>query len=301
MSVSSTRQQGPPSFSMPEHRRTSARGGDASVAAPRPRWSSAPHSGGAAGVERSRTSDAGRRVLNVGFALIGLVMGAPLMAVVALAMKVTSPGPILAGQPRVGLDRRRSLGPDPSWGRRSADLGGWIFTAYTFRVTRESPVPDRDPPSHGEAEVTPLGSLLKVSRLERLPQLFNVLRGDMNIVGPRPERPDRLRELRAELGAGFRRYAERQRVLPGMIGPAQVERAWSGFDVPGNGLELDLEYVRSRSAIRDLSIMASIIPTLILRSVWEKQRSPSSEDVHDAHLDPHAGAARKPNVVRHPA
>lgn len=251
-----------------EPRRPSVGGGDASIAAPRPRWSSPPHAGHATRVESGGAPDQARRALHVGVALVVLVLTAPLMAMVALAVRATSPGPILSRRPRVGLDRRRERESESVRGRRSADWGGRIFNAYTFRVTRESTVHDQDQPSDAEAEVTPLGSLLKASRLDGLPQLFNVLLGDMNVVGPRPERPELLRELRDELGASFPRYAERQRVLPGIIGPAQVARTWSGYDGPQDGLrcdlERDLEYVLKRSAFHDLSIMASIILGLFL-------------------------------------
>ncbi|MEJ2207355.1 MAG: sugar transferase [Gemmatimonadota bacterium] len=211
-------------------------------------------------------------MLNVGVALVGLVLASPLMAVIALAVKTTSSGPILRRQPHVGLDRRRSRRPGPH-GRRSLDRGGRIFDACTFRVTRWGTVQDQAPPPAGEGPLTAVGSILRACGLERLPLLFNVLRGDMNVVGPRPERPDLFRDLREELGASYGRYAERQTVLPGITGLAQVSGAWNGYPARQDGigpeLDLDLEYVRRRTAARDLSILASLIPVMLLRRIRE--------------------------------
>jgi lipopolysaccharide/colanic/teichoic acid biosynthesis glycosyltransferase len=98
-----------------------------------------------------------------------------------------------------------------------------------------------------------------------LPQLFNVVRGDMNIVGPRPEQPTIFQELRRELGA----YQERQKVLPGITGWAQVNLGYdTSLDDVKRKVELDLEYIDRRSATEDLAIMARTMPVMVFRRVW---------------------------------
>lgn len=263
----------PLSLEAPGPSRDAGRAGEASIAAPRPRWSTPrPTVYGARGA-RQKSADRVRRALNVGVAFSALILASPLMALVALAVKTTSSGPIFHRQPHVGLDRRRSRGEELARRRRCLDWGGRVFNAYSFRVTRWSLSGKGAQPFRGDAPLTPVGSILRACRLEGLPLLFNVLRGDMNIVGPRPERPEPFRDLREELGAGYSRYAERQTVLPGITGFAQVSRAWDGHpaqrDGVGSELELDVEYVRSRTATRDLSIMASVIPLMFLRRIRE--------------------------------
>src|SRR3990172_6462952 len=129
-----------------------------------------------------------RRFLNVVVATVALLFALPLMALIALAVKLTSRGPVFYTQTRVGIDRRQGNGGN--W-RRTVDFGGKLFTIYKFRTMEVRPEgadhqvwarPD-DP------RVTLVGAFLRKCRLDELPQLINVLRGEMNIVGPRPEQP----------------------------------------------------------------------------------------------------------------
>jgi lipopolysaccharide/colanic/teichoic acid biosynthesis glycosyltransferase len=205
-------------------------------------------------------------VLNVVVAAIGLLLTAPLILVIALFVKLSSPGPVLFTQERVGIDRR--AGRDrrarrSGAGRRTADEGGKIFKIYKFRTMRARP-------AHGEQvwarvddpRITAVGAVLRKYRLDELPQLWNVLRGDMNIVGPRPEQPEIFKRLRTSVD----NYTARQRVLPGITGWAQVNHHYDqSLDDVRRKVEFDLEYIHARSAVEDLRIMAMTLPVMVGR------------------------------------
>jgi len=216
------------------------------------------------------TRDRNVRRLNVLVAAVGIVVTLPFMALIALAVKLTSPGPILYRQPRVGHDRRRGrgaqghLGPsDPDIGRRDDNAGGRIFTIYKFRTmtARSGELGTTDVWARPDDQrITPLGSVLRGHRLDELPQLFNVLLGDMNVVGPRPEQPEIFQRLQDDVEA----YRERQRVLPGITGWAQVNHAYDqSLDDVCRKVELDLEYIRRQSPMEDLRIMARTLPVMV--------------------------------------
>ena len=160
-----------------------------------------------------------RRTINLTIALLALIILLPIMLLIGVLVRLTSRGPVLYTQTRVGLDRR--LAPLASQNhRRERNLGGQPFTIYKFRTMRV------DAEHHSGAvwaqqadpRVTPVGRLLRQYRLDELPQLLNVLRGEMNIVGPRPERPTIFAELREHI----REYPLRQRAKPGITGLAQI-------------------------------------------------------------------------------
>jgi len=202
------------------------------------------------------------RVLNVVAAAASLVVLLPLMLVVAVMVKLSSRGPVLYSQPRVGLDRRglRGRGEDA---RRTQDHGGRIFTIYKFRSMRTA---DSDSPQvwaqEGDARITRVGKILRQFRLDELPQLWNVLMGDMNLVGPRPEQPEIFAELRREV----RHLPGRQQVLPGITGLAQVTHHYDRcIDDVRWKADLDLEYIRNRSPLLDLEIMARTLPAVVTK------------------------------------
>jgi lipopolysaccharide/colanic/teichoic acid biosynthesis glycosyltransferase len=215
---------------------------------------------------RGAVSDGSIRRLNVLVALIGIVVTLPLMVLIALAVKLTSAGPVLFRQQRVGHDRRRDRGAGnqaSDEGAREKDAGGRIFTMYKFRTMvacengTEAPEAWASP---DDFRITPIGSFLRTYRLDELPQLFNVLRGDMNVVGPRPEQPMLFRALRSQV----ERYPERQVVLPGITGWAQVNQSYDQcLDDVRRKVDLDLEYIRRRSPAEDLRIMARTLPVMM--------------------------------------
>jgi lipopolysaccharide/colanic/teichoic acid biosynthesis glycosyltransferase len=203
------------------------------------------------------------RLLNVAASLLLLLLTAPVMLVVAVLVKLTSRGPVLFRQTRVGVDRRGPASAPVHW-RRTYDYGGRLFTMYKFR-TMAAADPDNVLQVWAQPDdprVTPLGRVLRRFRLDELPQLFNVLKGDMNLVGPRPEQPRIFAELRDQV----QRYSERQRVLPGITGWAQVKLPYdSCVDDVRNKVSLDLEYIATRSVRRDLKILAMTVPVMLLR------------------------------------
>jgi len=208
-------------------------------------------------------NESARRALNVLVALLGIVISMPLMLVVAVLIKLDSPGPVIYKQQRVGLDRRGRRGTEAENHGRSADLGGRIFTIYKFRTMRTSPRDDdQTRASRNDRRVTRVGRLLRATRIDELPQLLNVLKGDMNIVGPRPEQPIIFAELRDEVSG----YRDRQRVLPGITGWAQVNLGYdTSVEDVRRKVELDLEYIDRRSATADLLIMAKTMPVMVWR------------------------------------
>jgi lipopolysaccharide/colanic/teichoic acid biosynthesis glycosyltransferase len=113
-----------------------------------------------------------------------------------------------------------------------------------------------------DPRITTVGRFLRAYRLDELPQLFNVLRGDMNVVGPRPEQPEIFSKLREDVDG----YAQRQRVLPGITGWAQVNHHYDQCveDVTKK-LELDLDYISRRSPLEDLKIMTRTPVVMVLR------------------------------------
>jgi lipopolysaccharide/colanic/teichoic acid biosynthesis glycosyltransferase len=207
--------------------------------------------------------DRGRRALNVAVASVGLIVSAPIMVAIAALIKLTSGGPVLYGQARVGLNRR-SPGSDGGNHRRTADVGGRTFTIYKFRTmsvdksegaTQVWAAPD-------DTRVTRVGRVLRQFRLDELPQLVNVLKGDMNVVGPRPEQPRIFADLRTQI----HEYAERQRVRPGITGWAQINRHYDeSVEDVRRKVALDLDYISRRSLTRDLKIMFLTAPTVMLR------------------------------------
>jgi lipopolysaccharide/colanic/teichoic acid biosynthesis glycosyltransferase len=203
-----------------------------------------------------------RRALNVAVALLLLLLIWPLMLAIALLVKLSSPGPVIYRQTRVGIDRRRGE-PGVGANLRRVDYGGKLFTIYKFRtMTWDPDCTVQLWARRNDPRVTPVGRMLRTCRLDELPQLFNVLRGDMNLVGPRPEQPRLFQELREEIPY----YDHRQRVLPGITGWAQVNRGYDGTleDVRAK-VRLDLEYIRRQSAWLDLVILLRTVPVMLFR------------------------------------
>jgi lipopolysaccharide/colanic/teichoic acid biosynthesis glycosyltransferase len=230
----------------------------------------------------ARTPSQGRderviRMLNVTVASIILVLTLPIWLVVAVAIKLTSRGPVFYTQQRVGLDvrrraDRRNVGRAPAnaasdkggSGRRADDLGGRPFTIVKFRTMRI------DAESSGTAvwasandhRLTPVGGFLRSCRADELPQLLNVIRGEMNLVGPRPERPELFRQLRSQVPD----YQKRQRVPPGITGHAQVHLQYdTSVEDVKRKVEHDLEYIARRTVWEDLRIMLKTIPVMLFR------------------------------------
>lgn len=205
-------------------------------------------------------------------ALVGLVCLLPLFGLVGIAIKLDSPGPIFFKQERVGINRRRRdrrENPDSLLvsrrerdDRRVENSYGRPFMVYKFR-TMVTDAEKRCGPiwaTKNDPRVTMVGRFLRKTRIDELPQLLNVLRGEMSMVGPRPERPFFIQKLTTEIDC----YTRRLEVLPGITGLAQVE---GGYDATVEDVRAkvnyDLQYIRSAGIRKDLTIMIRTISVVL--------------------------------------
>mgnify|MGYP001558905588 FL=1 len=203
-----------------------------------------------------------KRILDTTIATVALVMLSPIMFLCALAIRRESRGPALYSQVRVGLDRRHRPGPSLNGGERRRRTGyGRLFKIYKFRSMVQGaergtgPVwcSDRDP------RITKVGGFLRRTHLDELPQLVNVLRGEMSIVGPRPERPEFVERLAVEIPG----YLQRSAVLPGITGLAQVKYRYDrDLQTAAMKLLYDLYYIRNSGLLFDVKIMAATVAVM---------------------------------------
>jgi len=181
-----------------------------------------------------RLHAAAKRTIDVAIAIAAVVLLAWLLGMVAVLIRLTSRGPVLIRQTRVGR-------------------GGRLFTMLKFRTMRADAEREAAPvwPRRNDPRCTPLGRLLRRFGVDELPQLFNVLRGQMSLVGPRPERPCFVAVFAAHLPS----YTLRHRVKPGITGWAQVNGFTGDTSIRGR-LEHDLRYIGKPSILFDLVILA---------------------------------------------
>ena len=176
-----------------------------------------------------------KRAVDVAASCIGILLVAPLFAVVAVAVKLTSKGPIIYAQDRVG---------------RFGDS----FRIYKFRTMRMDAEVSGPVWAAGESDprLTPIGGFLRRAHLDELPQLFNVFKGNMSLVGPRPERPHFVEQL----DRAIPRYDQRLLVKPGMTGLAQVHYRYDqSIEDVKRKLRFDLLYVRRMCLMLDAKIL----------------------------------------------
>jgi len=198
------------------------------------------------GFRKSRFLGTMKRAMDVACASLGLVLAAPLMLIAAAAIRMTSPGPVLYHQQRVGKN-------------------GHIFTVHKFRSMRVDAEAATGPvwaAKHGDTRVTPIGAFLRRSRIDEVPQLWNVLKGNMSFVGPRPERPEFVEELTNQI----RFYGQRHIVRPGLTGWAQVRYTYGATTEDAlQKLQYDLYYIKNLSIALDLFIIFETVKTVVLR------------------------------------
>ena len=183
-------------------------------------------------------------VLNRIIAAAGLIVASPLMALTALAVKLSSPGPILYRQVRVGMD----------------DVP---FTVYKFRSMRldAEAVTGAVVASKDDPRVTKVGKIIRSLLFDELPQLYNTLKGDMSIVGPRPERPEFVRDLSQKIPY----YRQRHCVRPGITGWAQINFKYGeNLEDTMRKLEYDLYYIKNMSLSLDTYIIFHTVKTMLL-------------------------------------
>ena len=186
-----------------------------------------------------------KRIMDVILASVGIVLIAPILAAIAILVKLTSPGPILYRQERCGLNGRSFMMLKFRTMRMDAEAGGAQMTAAD------------DP------RKTRLGSILRATNLDELPQLFNVLMGDMSLVGPRPERPVFVRKFKKSIP----NYMARHAVKAGMTGWAQVN-GWRGNSSLRKRVQFDLYYITHWNPLFDIRILF----LTVWRMLFQKQK-----------------------------
>lgn len=197
------------------------------------------------GFKRGNLFKAVRRALSFVISLIGSILSMPLIPFIMLAIKLDSDGPVFYKQERVGKNGR-------------------IFKVIKFRTMRKDAEALSGPQWAGDSDprVTRVGKFLRASRLDEIPQLWCVLKGDMAFVGPRPERPEFVNGILKDI----RYYGVRHMVRPGITGWAQIKYKYgSTVDDAREKLQYDLFYMKNQSIGLDLMIMFLTIKTVILR------------------------------------
>jgi len=184
-----------------------------------------------------------KRVLDIAVSVVGLIPGIPILLLSGLLIKLTSPGPVIYRQRRVGL-------------------GGIPYVLFKLRTMRA------DAESGGavwaqkqDTRVTRVGYFFRKWRIDEIPQLFNILKGEMSLVGPRPERP----EFTEKLATFIPFYNERQLVQPGLTGWAQVRYPYAAsFEAAARKLQFDLYYIKNMSFLLDASILLRTFKTILV-------------------------------------
>lgn len=185
-----------------------------------------------------------KRLVSVSVSLACLLVFLPLIPLIAIAIKLSSPGPVLYRQKRVGLN-------------------GAIFTCYKFRTMREdAEAAGPQWAGNDDPRITWVGRWLRSTRLDEVPQLWNVLRGDMSFVGPRPERPEFVEWLTREIPY----YQLRHIIRPGLTGWAQINYHYgASLEEAREKLRYDLYYIKNLSVMLDLLIVFQTVKTFLLR------------------------------------
>ncbi len=212
-----------------------------------------------------------KRLTDVVFALIMLSAAAPVMIVIALLIKLDSAGPIFYTQLRIGSNRRKSRrNYDPSiledsyfkagHNKRRLAYFGQPFKIFKFRSMRS----DAEAQGHQwcqekDPRITRIGNLLRKSHLDELPQIFNILKGDMSLVGPRPERPEFIKELLHSIPD----YEKRLMVKPGLTGLAQIlHRSDITIQDVKKKVKYDLLYLKKGTILSDIRIIFGTAPLM---------------------------------------
>jgi len=192
---------------------------------------------------RARINELARTIMHRAVALLGAVLSLPIVIVTAILIKIESRGPILYKQERMGKNGR-------------------VFTLMKFRSMRTDA--EKDGPvwaKTADERMTRVGSVIRKIRVDEIPQFWNILRGDMNFVGPRPERPHFIAQLAQEIEY----YEQRHLIAPGLTGWAQIKYPYgASIEDARQKLEYDLYYIKNQSITLDATIMFETIKTILL-------------------------------------
>ena len=183
--------------------------------------------------------DVYQRVLDIILSVIGLLVGIPLMIIFGILIKIEDNGPITYKQERLGKGGKRF----------------YIYKLRSMRTDAEkfgAQWAEKDDP-----RITKVGKFIRKTRIDEIPQLFNILKGDMSIIGPRPERPEFTLEFNEEIPGFINRLA----VKPGLTGWAQVN---GGYDItPKEKLVEDIYYIKNRSILLDFKIILKTVKVVL--------------------------------------
>jgi sugar transferase (PEP-CTERM system associated) len=196
------------------------------------------------GFVKSKTSRATKRLVGLFMSTLMLVLFSPLMVLVAVAIKLDSPGPALFSQERVGENEA-------------------IFTLYKFRSMRADAEKESGPvwASEDDPRITRVGRIIRKLRIDELPQLWNVFKGDMSFVGPRPERPAFVNKLKKIIPY----YNVRLSTKPGVTGWAQIKYAYGASEKDAlEKLKYDLYYIKNMSTVMDLMVIFHTVKIVLL-------------------------------------
>ncbi len=180
-----------------------------------------------------------KRLIDLIVAVIGLILAAPVILIVAVLIKLESPGPVLFAQDRVGLN-------------------GKVFKIYKLRsMVQDAEKNGARWADKNDARITKVGKFIRLTRIDELPQFLNVMKGDMSFIGPRPERPVFVEQFNQQIPG----FVNRLQVKPGITGWAQVN---GGYDItPQQKLELDMVYIHRHSPWMDMKIIWKTIKVVL--------------------------------------
>ncbi|MCK5127763.1 MAG: sugar transferase [candidate division Zixibacteria bacterium] len=214
--------------------------------------------------------DCVKRSIDILGAIVGLLLTAPIFLILPILIKLDSPGQVFYKQVRVGHNRRRNqrretgvsnLGRN-SRDRRRSNVHGRPFEVIKFRTM----VADAEKKcgavwaTQNDPRITPLGNIMRKTRMDEIPQFINILMGNMSLVGPRPERPVFVEELSEKVD----NYKKRLDVKPGLTGLAQVENGYdSSIASVVRKVQYDIQYIQKWSVWQDVKIMMKTVLVVV--------------------------------------
>lgn len=180
------------------------------------------------------------RILDIISSLLGLFIGTPLVIIFGLLIKLEDGGPIFYKQERLGKDEKRFF----------------IYKLRSMRVDAEK-IGGAQWAQKNDPRITKVGNFIRKTRIDEIPQLVNILKGDMSLIGPRPERPELTYKFDEEIPG----FLLRTKVKPGLTGLAQVN---GGYEIsPQEKLKWDIEYIKNRNILMDIKIIFATIRVVI--------------------------------------
>lgn len=212
-----------------------------------------------------------KKILDIMGSLMGLILSVPFFIVLPILIKLDSRGPVFYTQERVGINRRRRNrrffrseipGDKREIERRKTDICGRPFKVIKFRTMVQNAENNTGPiwATQNDTRITRIGRVLRKTRLDEIPQLINVLMGNMSLVGPRPERPHFVSDLCQKIP----NYIVRLRVKPGITGLAQITTGYdSSIDSVTVKVKNDIAYIRNWSILTDIKILMKTVVVVI--------------------------------------